>query len=238
MRKLALITSIFILMTINTTAFANRTDEMTGLANAMTSNNFSVDNWQVTIKEEINEEAIESILEKIQNKNSYKVSRTKDENAIKYFIERVQKEAHLSETYSVVIPKNPMHQAELVAVLKGKNWNDSIAERYFSRMDAIHTTYFTHKSTKFACLTADIDAKINNAYVFKQLKQSLQLKNIRKQTDNVENSTVKKIVYGYTPLWEQSITMKQPMNVQMVVQNGTHDSKRLMIGTPILINEY
>ncbi|WP_176448424.1 hypothetical protein [Lentibacillus sp. CBA3610] len=47
----------------------------------------------------------EQILEELQDKNSYKVSRTEDKNAVKYFFERVQKEGSISESYNVVIPE-------------------------------------------------------------------------------------------------------------------------------------
>ncbi|HLS09925.1 YwmB family TATA-box binding protein [Lentibacillus sp.] len=238
MRKLALIISVFLLITMNTAAFAKQTDELTDLASLVTGSDLPVDSWQVTIKEKMNKDAIRRILEKMKHKNGYKVTGTEDEKSVKYFIERIQKDGLFSETYHVVIPKDPMYQAELAIVLKGKDWNDSIAIAYINRVDAIKSTYFTNKSTKFACLTTTIDAKIESVYFFDQMKSDLQLTNIRKQTDNVTNTSVKKIVYGYTPLWEQEIKMKQPMNLQMVVQNSTQNSKRLTIGTPILINEY
>ncbi|HLR61483.1 MAG TPA: YwmB family TATA-box binding protein [Lentibacillus sp.] len=238
MRKFALITSIFILMIVNTTAFANESDEMTDLASLVTGSDLSVDSWQVTIKEKMSKDAINRVLQKLKNKNSYKVSSTEDENTVKYFFGRGQKNAKLSESYSVVIPKNPMYEPELVAVLQGDDWNDKISVDYIDRINDIHMSYFTKKSTKFACLSTTIGGKIDSGYFFERLKKTLQLSNIREQTDNVEHSTVKKIMYGYTPIWEQSIKMKQPMNFQAVVENAAQNSVRLTIGTPILINEY
>ncbi|WP_010531591.1 YwmB family TATA-box binding protein [Lentibacillus jeotgali] len=238
MRKMVLITGIFILMIVNTTAFANDGDEMTDLASLVIGSDLSVDSWQVTIKEKMNENAIDSILKKLKHKNSYKVSSTEDENTVKYFFKRVQKQEGFFESYSVVIPKNPKYEAELIAVLKGDRWSNKTAVNYADRLEDIHTTYFTKRSTKFACLTTTVGGNISSDYFFDRLKDTLQLSNVREQTDNVEESAVKNIMYGYTPLWEQTIQMEQPMNLQIVVQNAAQNSKRLTIGTPILINEY
>ncbi|MFD1362038.1 YwmB family TATA-box binding protein [Lentibacillus salinarum] len=238
MRKSALILTICFIMVINSGVAAEQADELTDLAAVVMDNDLSVDSWQVTIKEEMDADTISRMLDKIQAETGYKVTGTEDENAVKYFIEDTQKKSGITETYNVVIPKNPLQDAQLIAVLEGEDWDSAIADVYFTRLETIQSTYFTNKSTKFACLTTNVDDKIDNAYFFSQLKESLHLKHIDMQTDNVKNSTVKKIVYGYTPLWEQEITMKKPMNLQMVVQNSTHDGKRITIGTPILITEY
>lgn len=238
MRKLAFILNIFLFITISSGAFANQSDELTDIASVVTEHDLSVDSWEVTLKEEMDQADINGVLQKLEAQNSYKVTSTEDENAVKYLFERVHKKGPIFESYNVVIPKKSMYQAEFSAVIEGEDWNDTIASTYIDRMNDIRTKYFTNKSTKFACITTNIDAKIEDAYFFDQLKQSLQLTNIQTQTDNVEESTVKKIVYGYTPLWEQEIAMEEPMNLQMVVQNNEPESTRLTIGTPILINEY
>ncbi|GGJ91833.1 hypothetical protein GCM10007063_13030 [Lentibacillus kapialis] len=238
MRSFALIMSIVILMTVSTTAFANKSDEMTELGSVVSDNGLSVDNWQVTIKEKMAKDDVDRLLQKLRDKNSYKVSSDEDENTVKYFFERVQKQTSFSESYSVVIPENPLYDAELIAVLQGDKWNDKVAADYIDRIGDIHTSYFTNKSTKFACLSTINNDIIEDDNFFARLKNTLQLSKVREQTDNVEQSTVNKIIYGYTPLWEQTIKMKQPINLQIVIQNAAQNSKRLTIGTPILINEY
>ncbi|SFE10043.1 TATA-box binding [Lentibacillus persicus] len=238
MRIIGFILSVFLLMTIHTAADAQQSDELTDLASIVNDSSLAVDGWQVTIKETMNKNKIDGILEKLQAKNSYKVSSAEDENTVKYFFERVQKDTSLSESFNVVISKNPRHKSEFIAVLEGEDWNKGKAAAYLDRINTIQTTYFTKKSTKFACLMTDIDAKIEGAYFFDKLQQRLNLSITKTQTDNNENSTVKKIVYGYTPLWNQAISTEEPMNLQIVVQDHAHGSARLTIGTPILINEY
>lgn len=238
MRIIAFISSIFLLMSMNTAAFAQQSEELTDLASVVTDSSLNVDSWQVTIKESIHEDEIDHILENLQRKNSYKVSSAEDEKTVKYNFERVQKDTGVSESFNVVIPKNPVHKAELIAVLQGKNWDDSTYDVYLNRINAIQSNYFTKKSTKFACLMTEVSGKMKDGYIFDKLKQKLNLSVTKTQTDNNEDSSVKKIVYGYTPLWEQEISTEEPMNLQMVVHDSAQDSTRLTIGTPILINEY
>ncbi|GAB4074793.1 hypothetical protein GCM10028778_22960 [Barrientosiimonas marina] len=237
MRKSAIIFIMGLILFTSSGAAAAQQDEMLDLAAAVTGQSLPVASWQVTIKEDMSRNKARRLLTTLQAKHGYKVTGTEKEKAVNYDIESGQ-EKQVTERFHITIPKNARHQAAFSAILQGESWNKEVMEAYRERKDSVRSAYFTDRSTTFACLTADIDDKIKEVYIIRNMKKSLQLENVEVQHDNVENASLKTIVYGYTPQWKQVMTMDQPTNFQMAIHESTSGGKRLTIGTPILINEY
>ena len=67
------------------------------------------------------------------------------------------------------------------------------------------------------------------------------LHDVEKQFDKnrkLKNS-VNKVIYGYTPLWENKIIINNKQkNLQVAIEMDGKGSTEYIIGTPILINEY
>ncbi|GAA0605212.1 hypothetical protein GCM10009001_23090 [Virgibacillus siamensis] len=239
MKKIVLITLILLLAANNAVAVSVQSDPMTDLAEVIADSNLEVDQWQVTLKETIEYAHAEKILDRFRAKNSYLVSGEEDANTIKYSVRHVQKTNGISEYYNVIFPKDTTYNVQFIAVVKGDVWNKSVREKYVNRINSIKNDYFTGNPTKFACIETSFNDKMNGVYVFNNLKRTLNLKHVKKQDDTVKNSTVKKIFYGYTPLWNQKIDVgDRPLNFQMAVNKGENGNTELTIGTPILINEY
>src|SRR5699024_90399 len=130
------------------------------------------------------------------------------------------------------------YNAEIIAVISGENWDERIKKRYVSTINALPEKMFTNQAHEFACLTTHTNGKMSSDDFLETYKQDLNIEQVSTQTDNVQHSTVKKIIYGYTPLWKQSINIEnEALNVQIAV-SGNKGNTKLTIGTPILINEY
>ncbi|WP_175631959.1 YwmB family TATA-box binding protein [Virgibacillus siamensis] len=239
MRKFVLIAFIIFITGNSASAVSMEPDAMTDLAALVTENELEVDHWEVTIREEMTYNKVQEILGQFRHKNSYLVSGEADANTIKYSVRHVQKTEGISESYSVIIPKDREYQAQFIAVVQGKFWTDDLVKQYRRLVQTIQNNFFTEDSTKFACIKTTVDDIMSSVYFFDKLKSELDLKHIKRQKDSVKNSMVKKIIYGYTPLWNQKIDLKdRPLNFQMAVNKGQNGSRELTIGTPILINEY
>lgn len=219
-------------------AASGQTNKMVDLASIVSDAGLEAESWQVTVKEEMDRETLNQYVDQLQAKDSYISSSKEGENSIKYLFEYGQNQEGISEYYQVVIPKNPVHQAEFVAVFKGKSWDGKVEETYRFRMNKVKDTYFSGSSTTFACLTAPIDGTMGSVYFFDKLKESMNLTLTQTQHDTVKKSSMEKIVYGHTPMWNEEIVMEKPMNVQMVLKDNESDKASLTIGTPILITEY
>lgn len=237
MRKFAFISLLFLCITSEAAADHMQSDEMMELASVVTDGDVSIDNWQVTLKENMDKTEIHDIL--IELKNRYLATVNEDENSIKYSFENVHHSSGISVIYNVIIPKDRMHDAELIAVMEGTHWNTSIEEDYQSILDTNVKQYFTKSAEVYACLTTDNGGIMNDEVYLNELMDRLSLQHMETQFDTVENSTHEKIIYGYTPLWDQKITIGEtPMNLQIAVSESGDGDSTYTIGTPILINEY
>ncbi|GAA0436420.1 hypothetical protein GCM10008983_11380 [Lentibacillus halophilus] len=239
MKQIALIVSIILVSLLHTSVASGSTNnKMEKLEAAVSQAGLEADRWQVTVKEQIDRKTLKGYVQQLQEKTDYNASSTESDNSVKYTFEYGQKEEPVFGLYKVVIPKNRAHQAEFIAVIKGKQWNSQVKQVYHSRLKNVKNTYFSGNSTTFVCLTASIDGNIDGVYFFNKLKKTMNLSMIQTQTDNVKTSNVKKIVYGHSTLWNKDLIMNKPMNVQMVLKNKTTGKSALTIGTPILITEY
>lgn len=239
MKKVALIFILILGITSQVSAH-NKTstqDEMTKLADITIQSDIEIDQWQVTFKETMEKDRLQSIINKLEN--SYLDSYSENENVIKYTFRNVHKNAGIVESYNIIIPKNSTYKPELISVISGQNWSQTVKDRYLEIQKSTFQQYFTENATKFACLTTVSSGIIKSDGLVDLLKEKLQLEHLTTQIDNVEKSTNKKMIYGYTPLWEQNFNiLGKPVNVNIAITNTTNGETKLTVGTPILINEY
>ncbi|MEN1967690.1 YwmB family TATA-box binding protein [Lentibacillus sp. N15] len=238
MKKIALIFVLVLVLlakvTIGYTASAN--DEMIDLAAVVMKHDLTVETWQVTVKEEKSRKEIRNLVKQL--KNSYLVSTEKTENVIKYSFSDAHKTVGIIESFKVIIPKNPAYKSEVIAVIEGNHWDKSVKQNYTSTINALPENMFTKNAQKFTCLTTESNGIIDSDVFLKKFMQDFQIDQVSTQTDTVKHSTIKKNIYGYTPLWDRYIDVNgTATNVQVAV-NDNNENTKLTIGTPILVTEY
>ncbi|PAV31350.1 hypothetical protein CIL05_01475 [Virgibacillus profundi] len=237
MKKIVLITFLLLSITTDTIAEKTQVNEMTDIANYVLDNKMKVEGWQLTIKEQIDRQNVNSLIKEM--KNSYLVTRNEDENSIKYSFSSTHKTESVVEFYNVIIPKEKIYDVELIGVLKGENWDDSIEENYNTRLKLMMNKFFTKSAKSFACLTTSDDGIMKADVFIYEFAENFNVQQLKTQIDTVKKSLHKKIIYGYIPLWNEKITiMDRPMNVQIAVTENEIGNQTYIIGTPILINEY
>lgn len=237
MKKIVFITLLFLFVTTHTMAQDIKSDELTDIASFVTGKNLKVDNWKVTLKEKIVREDIQAIIKAL--KRNHTVQKTEDENIVKYMFKDTHKSENIVVSYNVIIPKVGSYSAELIAVIEGASWSDSIEESYQLKRNLIVNRFFTKSKKTFACLTTHQGAIIGSDYFLKEFTNYLNLQHEVTQVDTVGKSAHKKIIYGYTELWEDKISISgSPVNFQVAVTTDENNKPKYTIGTPILINEY
>lgn len=213
------------------------TDEMIQLTEAVNKSQLSINKWQITIKEHMNKEELEQIVAEMEN--SYLVTRKEDQYSIKYSISNTQKTDVISVSYNALLPKNMHDEAQLIAVIAGEGWNRKIEKKYVREMENITKHYFTQRSQLFTCLTTSHDGIIESDYVIEKLTNELNIQQITTQNDRLIESVHRKILYGYSPKWGNEIVIDDiPTNIQIVDKTDGTGNGKIVIGTPILINEY
>ncbi|GAA0436649.1 MAG: YwmB family TATA-box binding protein [Bacillota bacterium] len=238
MKKIFILSIMLLMITNNVAAKQSfNQKELVDLANYMMNNSAKVEDWQVTLKEAITREDSKHLVHELQT--NFKPNFSEDKNKLKYSFSDALLPEGINVLYNVVIPKQKQYNAELIIVIKGKSWSKEIEKNYRNVLTTSLNAYFTEAVKKFACLTTKGNDIISGDYFLENMTNYFQVQQVKTQFDNVKNSTHKKIIYGYTPLWNQKISVDNTsMNLQIAIKDTGSDYPTYTIGTPILINEY
>ncbi len=212
-------------------------DQLTDIANFITTQQLEVQQWQTTMKESISRKRSEQLVDDLEGHFNKLV--TEDEKKLKYSFQDTRFSDQFNVLYNVIVPKQKQYEPEIVVVIKGSIWSQEIEEFYKNTVTTIENLYFSDSMKKFACLTTAGNDIISGDYFLSTLTEHFKVQQTKTQFDTVKKSTHKKIIYGYTPLWAHKISVNNfPMNLQVAVTDNGSDYPTYTIGTPILINEY
>ncbi|MFD1416354.1 YwmB family TATA-box binding protein [Oceanobacillus jeddahense] len=214
-----------------------QTDEMQDLGAFAEENDFAIDFWEVTIKEQMGRERAESLVENLET--MYTQHEDKNGDRVKYTFYNGHNNEPFYVLYNVILPLDKKEPAEVIIVLHGKDWDSQISQKYEKEKAAIQKKYLTKESQLYTCLSIQDSDIINHDEFLNKAKKYFNIKHISTNYDNIENSRIEQSTYGYIKTWEHFYFMENdPKNVHIAAVTGHHGEKSFMIGTPILINEY
>ncbi|WP_010099294.1 YwmB family TATA-box binding protein [Ornithinibacillus scapharcae] len=236
MKRILSVCLIILFISNTIYAMGNERNELIDIANVFTKSNLQIDSWNVTIKENKDDAELSQVLHDLSS--SYLVTKAENENSIIYSVKDTHKKGNIIVNYNVIFPKDETYQAELVVTIQGNTWDSDVQSTYIEIQSEITSKYFTENMKIFSCMTTRASAIIENDYVDNFTKK-LKLQHKNTQNDNLKTVRNLEIIYGYTSLWGQKITIQdEPVNVQLVTQTLGNGDVQYTIGTPILINEY
>ncbi|MDM8102840.1 MULTISPECIES: YwmB family TATA-box binding protein [Oceanobacillus] len=212
-------------------------DEMQDLGAFAMSNDWNIDFWEVTMKEQMAAEEAQHLVQQLEA--TYTLQEDKDENRIKYTFESRHKEDPFYVIYNVILPVDKEELAEVIVVMHGTDWNNQISQKYQKEKRAVQKNYLTKETQLYTCLSIQDSDIMNHDVILNEAATYFNIEHISTKNDNIENSRIEKSTYGYTKTWEQFYFMENdPKNVQITTVADRQGEKSFMIGTPILINEY
>lgn len=195
-------------------------------------------NWEVTLKETQTVDNVQTYVKDLRK--TYKMTMNQDENSIRYLMEdKSQTIENLTVQYNIIISKQSPSEIMLIAVIKGDSWSAEIKQNYLTLKEDIEKDIFTSKVREFTCLELIENDTIKNRVVIEPFLSPLKLEIVKEQYNKEQKTGLKKIIYGYTPLWNEKIVLEgNPINLQIAIIELENGKKSYKIGTPILINEY
>ena len=211
--------------------------ELIDISHFVEENNMTVDTWSITMKEKIHSKAVlKNTVQQLSKQYDQAVS--KDDHAHIYFYEGTHNEAQIDVSFKVVQSISE-ESGEIVAVISGQEWNGNILQNYLTMLQTINENYFTEKSHVYTCLTIENGVIISSDNFLEKMIKNFNLSNVTTQIDKVSKKVHKKVIYGYTPIWDKKLMIKdEPMNLQVVIDGDDSEERKVIIGTPVLINEY
>lgn len=237
MRKM--IISLLIVMSISLAGAIpqEEVEPLHTLAQIAKTNKLPLTGWEVVMKETLPASNFKHLVNNAEN--SHLVTVTEDENSIKYDGVSGLEFDSIEVQEQLVLDKNNQEQVELSVVLSGTEWNKEIREVYDEVKRYFEQNYFGNKKQSFTCIQVTDGDIIENRAVINLFQESLGLVHIEEQTESIELSKLKKVFYGYTPLWNDEFVIHGiPYNFQFAASETENGEWAYTIGTPILVNEY
>lgn len=211
--------------------------ELSLLAEAGQNEGWNMKEWQSVAFFELTPQQYDKFSNKLQN--SYLVTRAENEYGVKYNFEAIDQNESLNNSFYAVIPAGNRQNITVHAIFKSDQWNSTINDYYLSLIQTLQDTYNIKFSKTFTCLKFEVSGIINNGVSFDEFWQKLKVVHRKEQYDNVQQSIYDKEIYGYTPLWETAISVNnEPINFHMTIKTDQANKKQVIVGTPMILNEY
>lgn len=191
--------------------------------------------WKVTIKEQIDPIKMKKIVNNDENRHLVASSSTES---------RVQYEMEINDVSNLDIMIQLNHYAEeqlseVLIEINGKDWNESIANEYDNFVTKIKDMYITENARVFACLNSSYSDIINRSDLEKEVIDILRLQHVSTLTDSLTDPEKQVVLAGYSPHIKEAITIEnEEINIQIVIKTNDSEQFSIMIGTPIIIDEY
>lgn len=234
MKKLFLIISTVILLQQPSIDMVNTELEL--ISKAGEEEGWNLQEWQVIIIEKMPRENYDNITNMLQN--SYLVTTQEDENKLKYTFESQIQDEHINHSLQALVD----HHSDIVTVhivLSGQTWDESAKKHYKRLTRTLQHDYNFTFTKKFTCLKFGVSGIINDGILLDEFWKNLQIVHKLEQDDNIQHSSYDKDIYGYSPLWSNQIQVDQDnINFQMTIKSNEANKKEIIIGTPMLLNEY
>lgn len=213
-------------------------EELITIISALEENNVEADEWSVLYKDKITNKQMKNLIKNAKKEDTF--SSTKQKRSTSYSWILQDDDNPMTINYTIVQQLSKNGPISLIVELSGSAWNGQIEQKYEEKIKTLEKEIFTKNVNKFTCIMAKKDDIIEHVDFLNKLKNNFQIKDFSTQTDKIKENVHNKIVYGYTPLWKESINiMGQQTNLQLVInQREKAEETKIIIGTPILINEY
>lgn len=238
MKKCIVILSVICFCLGIKTVFGNAKnhDELEQLLSAVDETDFEVEEWQIIYKEKIQKELLHDIIDMLKKRGN--VKRTETDRSIKYSLTNIQKKEHISETYEVVLSKKTQ-QIEATVNVEGIHSDSIRTKAYTDTKRFLEKEIFTNAVQKYACIKSGTDDIIDDSKILAKFKETLNLEDEFVQNEDINTNMNKKLIYGYSPKWDSYLTIKgHTVNTQLALTKDMNKGTTMIIGTPILINEY
>ncbi|WP_165820814.1 YwmB family TATA-box binding protein [Pueribacillus theae] len=247
MKKIGLISLVlFIIAMVHHTykTDAKHMNPLDDMAKAMDELKIEMTGWTMTAKEnsgfESDWKGYKSRVDKLHNKTldfTWGKPEYKGETIIVKGTKK-SKDGNITETLTISTHRLDEHYYSVLSYsMTGKRWSEKVKNDAFSLFSTRTSELFSSNPSFFSC----ISGKINDTMVIALSKRAEQI--IHKfDADFVEGIHEETFVSlsAYTELWQTSLeTKEKKMNLQIALRNkGKNTPVEVLIGTPILLNEY
>lgn len=212
-------------------------NDLSTILNEAITSEFEVEEWEVISIDKISKKDFENIKNTLQS--SHLVTVKNDENKVKYIFEAKNQSKYVNYSFHAIIPKNQENEITFQTVISGVEWDDLVQNYYKQLTNNLQKKFSLNFNKLFTCAKLNDDGIINNGFSDDEIWKKMKVVHKSEQYDNIQQSIYGKEIYGYTPLLDGQITVQEEIiNFHMITKNELQNKKQIIIGTPIILNEY
>lgn len=219
-------------------AHVEETDEdVEKIIDVATNEGLTVEEWEVVHMDTISQQRFEYITNILQSR--YLDTVTEDENKIKYVFEAQNSEEMVHHYFQVIVPNNRQGEITLQTVISGSVWNESTADYYKDLTKTLQNDLLVGFDKTFTCVKLNNSGIINSGFSGDEIWQKMKVIHKSEYYDNVPQSNYSRELYGFTPLSNSELLVSgEKINFHMIMKDKVQNEKQVIIGTPIILNEY
>lgn len=207
------------------------------IAEAGNKEGLVLESWQINMDEKLNRKKFEQLLNKLEI--NYNVTMINEHDKLKYVIRENNPHSTFHHTFYAIVPKNNRDDVTLQLVISGQKWDEETKNNYYMLTNLLKNDYDLIFGRNFTCLKFAKDDIMRDGLIYENLWEHLQVSQINEHKDNINHSTYVAEYYGYSNLLPDGINVaNEKVNFQMVVKESRGNNTQIIIGTPIVINEY
>lgn len=239
MRGLWVILSIIILFQGGIEQPSYHSNDLNTLVENTKQEDLLLEEWEVVFLENLDTTSFEEIKLSLQDNHFVK----KDENADvrKYIFEPKNKENDVTYQLILVDPVHSQGNKQLQLVLSGTSWDEDVKKQFEYMTNKLQRLYKLLLNSNYTCIKLVDSDIMNDGFSVNNLLENMQLLHKQEQQDNIEESSYEQIVYGFSPLLSNNLeigTEIDKINFQLTIRETTNNKKQVIIGTPVILNEY
>lgn len=130
-------------------------------------------------------------------------------------------------------------KSTLQMTLSSNQWNDQVEQYYNLLTTNLQNDVNLNEIRSYTCVKVSDSDIIINGLLNDEFWSKLKVVHKNEQKETLQHSIYEKEIIGYTPLFQQEmIVNNDAINMQMMIKNTRKNKKQLIIGTPVILNEY
>lgn len=196
-----------------------------------------IDGWEIVVLDDLPLHDDDTVTAYLKQIGFTKITDDETKQTYHYFYENAHNKINIH--FSFIYPSTNASNIRIQMKILGNSWTSEIQKETNFMFYQLKKEIFTKQAEYYTCLILNDDDIINNGIYYKDILRKLNIHPLFVQYDNVEYSPYALNIYGYKDDWESYIqTNNERVNVQIAVKNKENNKNQLIIGTPIILNEY
>lgn len=213
---------------------ATTVHDMDQMMQMMNELELEVTDWEVTHIVKMSKEEAEHYM--LQTDDNYVIIEESEDGTKVFQAEPESKLASIDQQIQIV---EYAGNSTLQLTISSNQWNEQIESYYKLLTSNLQSDVKLNNVSSYTCVLVEDSDIIINGLLNDELWDKMKVVHTSEQKETLDQSVYEREITAYTPLFQQEIDVNNDIiNMQMMIKNTQKNKKQLIIGTPVILNEY